>query len=273
MNWWSHIPCKISPYLIQINGFEIRYYSLMYILAFGTVYFLIKYRLRTEKFYLNINIVDDFIIWAAIGVLLGGRLGYVLFYDFKYYMLHPLNIFLPFDFYNGFKFTGISGMSYHGGLLGVVAAVYFFCRKNNINIWEFSDLLCPAIPLGYTFGRLGNFFNSELFGKATTLPWGMYFPTDPTHTLRHPSQLYEAFFEGIVLFGILWIIRGKKTFRHLMFSLYLLGYGMIRFIIEFVREPDDHLNYVWCGFTMGQILCLIMILAGFCLMLKIKQKN
>ncbi|MCP3871686.1 MAG: prolipoprotein diacylglyceryl transferase [Desulfobacteraceae bacterium] len=271
MNWWSQIPFKISPYLIQINGIGIRYYSLMYIFAFITVYFLIKYRLRTEKFNLKNTLVDDFIIWAAIGVLVGGRLGYVLFYDLKYYIIHPLNIFLPFNFTNGFTFTGISGMSYHGGLLGVMTAVYFFCKKNTVNIWDFSDLLCPVVPLGYTFGRLGNFFNSELYGKATTLPWAMVFPTDPTHTLRHPSQLYEAFFEGIFLFLILWTIRTKASFRHLMFSLYLIGYGMIRFMIEFVREPDDHLNYILYSFTMGQILCIMMVLIGFFLMLKIKN--
>ena len=273
MSGWSQIPYKISPYLIQINGFGIRYYSLMYVAAFVTFYFLIKYRLKTEKFNIRMDLIDDFIIWAAMGVLIGGRLGYVLFYDFNYYFSHPLNIFLPFDFSNGITFTGISGMSYHGGLLGVIAAVYFFCQKKRTDLWEFSDLLTPAVPLGYTFGRLGNFFNSELYGKATTLPWGMFFPTDPTHTLRHPSQLYEAFLEGIVLFIILWMIRRKKIFKHLMLSLYLIGYGVIRFFIEFVRKPDDHLSYVWYGFTMGQILCFIMILTGFFLFLKIKQKN
>ncbi|RLB98554.1 MAG: prolipoprotein diacylglyceryl transferase [Deltaproteobacteria bacterium] len=273
MNEWSQIPYKINPYLIEINGFGIRYYSLMYVFAFVTFYFLIRYRLKTEKFNINMDIIDDFIIWAAVGVLIGGRLGYVLFYDFNYYFSHPLNIFLPFDFTNGITFTGISGMSYHGGLLGVIAAVYYFCKKKEINIWEFSDLLTPAVPLGYTFGRLGNFFNSELYGKATTLPWGMYFPTDPTHTLRHPSQLYEAFFEGIVLFVIFWMIRRKKPFKHLMFSLYLMGYGLVRFMIEFVRKPDDHLNYVWYGFTMGQILCFVMVSAGFFVMLKTKQKK
>jgi phosphatidylglycerol:prolipoprotein diacylglycerol transferase len=273
MNWWNQIPYKISPYLFQINGFGIRYYSLMYILAFATIYLLIKYRLKTEPFKFNIIILDDFIIWAAIGVLAGGRLGYVLFYDFSFYLNYPLNIFLPFDAYNGFKFTGISGMSYHGGLIGVALAVCLFCKKNNINLWDFSDLLCPAIPLGYTFGRLGNFFNSELFGNATTLPWGMYFPTDPTHTLRHPSQLYEAFFEGIILFIILWFLREKKSLKHNMFSLYLIGYGISRFFIEFVRKPDDHLSYVWNGFSMGQVLCLLMILAGFFLFFKIKPKK
>lgn len=263
MTFWNQIPYKISPYLIQINGFGIRYYSLMYVFAFVTVYLLIKYRLKTEKQTVTLPQIDDFIVWATIGVLLGGRLGYVFFYDFKYYLLHPFQIFLPFDLSNGFVFTGISGMSYHGGLIGIVTAVYFFCRKRRINLWEFSDLLCPAVPLGYTFGRLGNFFNSELYGKQTTLPWGMVFPTDPTQALRHPSQLYEAFFEGIVLFLVLWMIRKKTVLKYRMFSLYLIGYGMIRFLIEFIRLPDPHLNYIWYSFTMGQILCLLMVLTGF----------
>jgi len=245
----------------------------MYIFAFGTVYFLIKYRLRTENFSLSINIVDDFIIWAAIGVLAGGRIGYVIFYNFKYYILHPSNVFLPFDVYNGFTFTGISGMSYHGGLLGVAVAVYLFCRKNSINIWEFSDLLCPVVPLGYTFGRIGNFFNGELYGRVTDLPWGMYFPADPAHRLRHPSQLYEAFFEGIVLFSILWPLRKNNHLKNLMFSLYLTGYGIVRFFIEFVRMPDEQLSFVWHQFTMGQILCSGMIMVGICLFLMGKKSK
>ncbi len=273
MSWWNQIPYKISPFLIQINGFGIRYYSLMYLLAFITVYILLIHRLKTESFTIKKTHIDDFIFWAAMGVLLGGRLGYVLFYDFTYYRLHPFNAFLPFDVYNGFKFTGFLGMSYHGGLLGVLAAGSLFCKKYHLSLTQFSDLLCPAIPLGYTFGRLGNFFNSELYGKATTLPFGMYFPTDPTHTLRHPSQLYEAFFEGIVLFAILWLLRKKSAFKQMMFSLYVIGYGIVRFAIEFVRKPDDHLNYVLLGFTMGQVLCLIMILAGFLMILKIKLSS
>jgi phosphatidylglycerol:prolipoprotein diacylglycerol transferase len=274
MNFWNQIPYKISPYLIQFNGFGIRYYSLMYVLAFVTFYFLIKYRLKKERFpSIEISHIDDFLIWAAAGVLLGGRLGYVIFYDFKYYMNNPLTIFLPFTFSDGFTFTGISGMSYHGGLIGVMAAVYFFCKKNKLNLWEFSDLLCPVVPLGYTFGRLGNFFNSELYGRATSLPWGMVFPSDPTHTLRHPSQLYEAFFEGIILFGILWWVRKSKYLKHRLFGLYLSGYGLIRFIIEFFREPDNHLKFVAYSFTMGQILCLIMIFAGFLIFFRNKIKN
>ena len=273
MSFWNEIPYKITPYLIQFNGFGIRYYSLMYVLAFVTFYFLIRYRLKTERFTIEISRLDDFLVWAAAGVLLGGRLGYVIFYDFKYYLNNPFAVFLPFSFSNGFIFTGISGMSYHGGLIGVAAAVYFFSKKNKLNLWEFSDLLCPAVPLGYTFGRLGNFFNAELYGRATSLPWGMFFPSDPTHTLRHPSQLYEAFFEGIFLFGILWSVKKSKYFRYRMFGLYLTGYGFIRFIIEFFREPDDHLKFVIYSFTMGQILCFLMIFAGVWIIFKNRIRN
>jgi len=268
MSFWNEIPYKVSPYLIQFNGFGIRYYSLMYVLAFVTFYFLVKYRLKTEHFFIKAIHLDDFIVWAATGVLLGGRIGYVIFYDLNYYLDNPLSIFLPFNFSNGFVFTGISGMSYHGGLIGVMIAVYFFSKKNKLNLWEFSDLLCPAVPLGYTFGRIGNFFNSELYGRVTSMPWGMLFPSDPAHALRHPSQLYEAFFEGIILFIILWWIRKAKYVHHRMFGLYLIGYGAIRFIIEFFREPDEHLEFVVYTFTMGQILCFVMIIAGTLIIFK-----
>jgi len=273
MRFWNELPYHISPFLIEFNGFGIRYYSLMYVLAFVTFYFLIKFRLRTEDFSIDIRHLDDFLVWAAAGVLLGGRLGYVIFYDLHYYLDHPLRIFLPFTFTNGFTFTGIAGMSYHGGLIGVTAAVYFFSRKNKLHLGEFSDLLCPAVPLGYTFGRLGNFFNSELYGRATSLTWGMYFPSDPTHTLRHPSQLYEAFFEGIILFCILWWFRRAKALRHRMVGLYLTGYGIIRFLIEFFREPDDHLQFVAYFMTMGQVLCLIMVAAGILILFTNKIKK
>jgi len=266
MNWWQELPYKISPYLFQINGFQVRYYSLMYIAAFVCVYLLTAYRLKTESWTIQKDMLYDFFVWAAMGVILGGRLGYVVFYDFSYFLDHPLRIILPFDLSNGFKFTGISGMSFHGGLIGVVVVFYLYCRKHKINIWDFSDLICPAIPLGYTFGRLGNFINAELFGRPTSLPFGMYFPTDISHTLRHPSQLYEAFFEGIILFLLLWSVKRHPLAKHRIFALYLLAYGFIRFLIEFIRQPDSHLNYPWLIFTMGQILCTGMVVAGIALL-------
>lgn len=270
---WQRLPYMVSPYLFEFNGFGIRFYSLMYIAAFITVWLLLRYRLKTESFDITFEHLEDFIIWAAAGVLIGGRLGYIIFYDAGYFVRHPLQVILPFNFDNGFTFTGITGMSYHGGLLGVTLAVILFCKKYRIHPLTFSDLFCPAVPLGYTFGRLGNFLNGELFGRATTLPIGMYFPTDPSHTLRHPSQLYEAFFEGIFLFALLWLLRKKKTFHHSMFALYLIGYGLVRFFIEFLRLPDAHLNTVLWRFTMGQVLCTLMIVCGCILLWVVKRSQ
>ncbi|MDZ7315419.1 MAG: prolipoprotein diacylglyceryl transferase [candidate division KSB1 bacterium] len=143
------------------------------------------------------------------------------------------------------RFTGLSGMSFHGGLIGVALVSLWFCRRRSINFWEPADLIVPAVPLGYTFGRLGNFLNGELYGRPSTLPWGMYFPADSTGLLRRPSQLYEAFFEGIVLFALLRPLRQRRSLQRLFLPLYLIGYGMVRFFIEFVRQPDAHLEAYW----------------------------
>ena len=153
-------------------------------------------------------------------------------------------------------------MSYHGALIVIIAASVIFCRKHKLNFWLLTDLFVPAIPLGYTFGRLGNFINGELYGRITTVPWGMYFPLDPTHQLRHPSQLYEVLFEGVFLFIILWSLRKRVRFPGIIFSLYLIGYGVVRFFLEFFREPDPQIGFVLGPFTMGQILCFMMILSG-----------
>ncbi len=262
INAWQQLPSQISPSLFSIGSFQLRYYSLMYLVAFAIVYFLTIYRLKSENYEYTAETVQDYLVWVMLALILGGRFGYALFYNFGYYLQHPLEIILPFDFSNGIKFVGLSGMSYHGGLIGIVIATILFCRKSKIDIWNFVDLFCPAIPLGYTFGRLGNFINGELYGRVTAVPWGMYFPLDSTHSLRHPSQLYEAFFEGIVLFILLWIIRKKKSFDGLLLGIYLCGYGFVRFFIEFFREPDYQLGLVLSFMSMGQVLCSLMMIAG-----------
>ncbi len=175
MSGWQSIPFHINPNIIEIGSFQLRYYSLMYLVAFGLVYLLVQYRIKKENYAFKIETIQDYFIWAILGVILGGRLGYVLFYNFGYYMSHPLEIILPFEFSNGIRFTGISGMSYHGGVLGFILATVLFCRKAQIPFWRFVDLLVPVIPLGYTFGRIGNFINGELYGRATDAPWGMVF--------------------------------------------------------------------------------------------------
>lgn len=267
INAWQNLPSHLSPDLFSIGSFQLRYYSLMYIVAFAVVYFLVIYRIKTENYKYSPETIQDYLVFAMIGLIIGGRLGYVFFYNWNYYSHHLLETILPFDFSNGMKFVGISGMSYHGGAIGVAITSAFFCIKHKVNFWKFAELLVPAIPLGYTFGRIGNFINGELFGRATNMPWGMYFPLDPTNSLRHPSQLYEAFFEGIILFAVLWLIRKKSLFDGFLLGIYIIGYGLVRFFIEFYREPDYQLGLFLGFISMGQILCLLMMLGGIMILL------
>jgi phosphatidylglycerol---prolipoprotein diacylglyceryl transferase len=259
---WQHFPEYISPYLFSFGSFQLRYYSLMYLVAFALTYLLVLYRIKREAYDYDTETIQDVLIWCIVGLILGGRFGYALFYNFSYYLHHPLEIILPFEFANGVRFVGISGMSYHGGAIGVLVCILIFCRRRKIDFWRLADLFCPAIPLGYTFGRIGNFINGELYGRVTDVPWGMYFPLDPTHSLRHPSQLYEAFGEGIVLFVLLWMIRRRSPFDGFLLAFYAAGYGLVRFFIEFFREPDSQLGFVVASLSMGQILCILMMVVG-----------
>lgn len=262
INFWQHIPEKITPYIFKFGNFELRYYGLMYIAAFMTVYLLSLYRLKKEPFNYSKDMIENLFVWIIFGLMIGARLGYVLFYNLDYYSSHLSEIVLPFTLKGGFHFTGLAGMSYHGGLIGVLLSGALFSYRYKVNFWELGDFLAPSIPLGYTFGRIGNFINGELYGRVTNASWGMYFPHDMTGLLRHPSQLYEAFFEGIFLFIILWGIRGIRPFSGVFISLYLIGYGTARFFLEFIREPDPQIGLLFGYLTMGQTLCLCMILAG-----------
>lgn len=271
LDWWQHLPSRMDPVILEIGGFRLQYYGLMYIVAFAMTYGLAYYRIRREdRFQIDVEQLQGLITALILGLILGGRLGYVLFYNFSYYLTHPLEIVLPFTFNNGFQFTGITGMSYHGGVVGVVVAGVLFCRIHRLSFLQMADLIVPCIPLGYTFGRLGNFINGELYGRITAHPIGMYFPLAPGSARRHPSQLYEAFFEGIVLFIVLWTVKGRVTIRGGMLALYLMGYGLVRFLIEYAREPDAHLGLVLPGMSMGQVLCLVMIAAGAALIVVLK---
>lgn len=269
----KYLPAHINPNIFEIGPLQIRYYSMMYLVAFALTYMLVVYRIKRENYKYSSEIIQDLFMWSIVGLILGARLGYVLFYNFFYYLNHPLEIILPFEFSGGFRFVGISGMSFHGGAIGVLAAGLIFCRLRRVDFWNLAELFAPIVPLGYTFGRIGNFINGELYGRATDVPWGMYFPLDPDKLLRHPSQLYEAFFEGVVLFIILWSIRRKSTFDGFLLSMYMIGYGMFRFFLEFFREPDMHLGFIWVGLTMGQLLCIFMILAGFTIYVWRKPKG
>ncbi len=262
-HWWQHLPQHMSPVIFQIGAFKLQYYGLMYIVAFAITYGLVLYRLKREsRFAVSRPQVNDLTTVIILGLMIGARLGYVVFYNLSYFIRHPLEIFLPFEFSNGITFTGISGMSYHGGLIGILVAAWLYTRKNGLSLREMADLYIPGIPLGYTFGRLGNFINGELYGRVTTAPIGMHFPLAPEGGLRHPSQLYEALFEGIFLFTVLWGLRRVKAPQGAMLAFYLIGYGTVRFFIEFFREPDAHLGFVLGFLSMGQMLCAGMIAAG-----------
>jgi phosphatidylglycerol:prolipoprotein diacylglycerol transferase len=266
--WWQHLPEKMNPVLFQIGGFRLHYYGLMYLVAFAVVYLLAGYRIKCEKrFRISVDEIQNLMIFMMIGVIIGGRLGYVIIYNPVYYLKHPLEIVLPFNFSNGITFTGISGMSFHGGLIGVLVSIWYFNRKTGFNFWDITDLFAPIVPLGYTFGRIGNFINGELYGRITTAPIGMHFPQAPGPNLRHPSQLYEAFFEGIILFIVLWNLRKVRTPKGAMLSFYLIGYGLARFFIEYYRQPDPQLGFVFMSFSMGQLLCSAMIVFGVLLYL------
>jgi phosphatidylglycerol:prolipoprotein diacylglycerol transferase len=193
--WWQHLPAHMDPVIFEIGGFRLQYYGLMYIVAFTFTYLLASYRIRREdRFDIDTEQLQGLMTAMILGLIIGARLGYVLFYNASYYLHHPLEIILPFEFSGGIRFTGITGMSYHGGLIGVVLATVIFVRKNRLDFFRMADLIVPCIPLGYTFGRLGNFINGELYGRVTTHPIGMYFPFAPGPGRRHPSQLYEALF-------------------------------------------------------------------------------
>ncbi|MFA6485464.1 MAG: prolipoprotein diacylglyceryl transferase [Parcubacteria group bacterium] len=221
-----------------------------------------KFKIQNSEYLL------DFLLYAFVGLIVGARLGEVFFYNFSYYAAHPIQIISPFDPVTH-RFIGIYGMSYHGGLIGVVIAGWLWAKKNNINLLNWFNFIVPAIPAGYFFGRIGNFINGELYGRATTGWWGMYFPNDYMHELRNPSQLYEAFLEGIILFVILWLLRNKKWAKDNMLAFYLSGYAIARIISEFFRDPDG-----WIGFlTLGQFYSLLMVPTAFLVFLNTKKSG
>lgn len=265
LNFYQNLPSHLNPIAFKIGFFPIGWYSLMYLAGFLTVYVLLRWRAKKDFFEIDFSIekIETFILYSIFGLVLGGRLGYVFFYEPLYFLSHPLELFFPFD--SSWNFIGIYGMSYHGGVIGILLSSYIFSRKNKINFWKLADFVIPAIPAGYFFGRVGNFINGELFGRITQNHWGMYFFNSNTLSweLRFPSQLLEAFFEGIFLFLILWIWRNKKQFQGKFLEIYLFGYGIVRFFVEFFREPDWQIGFIGEVFgqkiTLGQVYCLIMI--------------
>lgn len=241
----------IDPVIFQIGPLAIRWYGLMYLLGFVAAYYLIRHLSRLRRLPLDNAGVSDLLFYCVLGVILGGRLGYVLFYDLSYYLEHPLQILAVWQ----------GGMSFHGGLSGVVLAATFFCLVKKLPWLLTADVLVTAATIGLGFGRLGNFINGELWGRVTDVPWGMVFPgAGPLP--RHPSQLYEAGLEGGVLFALLYLFHRLRLKEGVPFFSFCLLYGLFRFGVEFVREPDAHIGFLWGAATMGQLLSLPMVLIG-----------
>jgi phosphatidylglycerol:prolipoprotein diacylglycerol transferase len=258
---YQHIPWYINPIAFSIGFFEVHWYAVMYLVSFVVIYWLLKKRAQEHNY--SQSLVFDFLIYAIIGLLIGARLGYVFFYSFSYFLKNPIMIVSPYDFTAG-AYAGIYGMSYFGGLIGIILATLVFIRRYRINFWQWADFIIPAVPAGYFFGRIGNFLNGELYGRATDRFWGMYF-SGGGEILRHPSQLYEAFLEGIILFVVLWSLRDKSKFPGYLFCLYLFGYGFFRILVEFFREPDAQAGLFFNFLTLGQIFSLGLIISSLVL--------
>jgi len=242
---------SIDPVIIQLGPFALRWYGVMYLIGFLISFLVIRHLAEKRQLPLNRDGQSDLLFYCVLGVILGGRLGYVLFYNAGYYFQHPLQIFSVWE----------GGMSFHGGLLGVVVAALLFAWRRKLSVLLLGDILVTASALGLGLGRIGNFINGELWGRVTTVPWGMVFPAAGPEP-RHPSQLYEATMEGLVLFAILWWLHRRNAAHGVPFFSFFLLYGSFRFVIEFFRQPDAHLGFLWAGATMGQMLCLPMILIG-----------
>jgi len=243
---------QFDPIAIHLGSFGIHWYGLMYLLGFLAFLALGKYQINHRKWHGWTNqMLDDALFFGALGVILGGRIGYVLFYQLSYFIEHPAEIFAVWQ----------GGMSFHGGFLGVLVAMWLFGRKYPQNWLKTMDFVAPLVPIGLGAGRMGNFINAELWGRVTNSQFGMVF-TKVDDALRHPSQLYEFALEGVLLFLILWIYSAKPRATGTISALFLIGYGSFRFIVEYTREPDDYLGLLSMGLSMGQWLSLPMILVG-----------
>ena len=247
---------QIDPVAIALGPLKIHWYGLMYLVGIGGAWLLASRRLKDFDPTWSKEKLSDLVFWVAMGVIVGGRLGYVLFYDLSAYIANPL---LIFEVWKG-------GMAFHGGLIGVMLAVWGFGKRNGKSFFQIMDFIAPVVPIGLGAGRIGNFINAELWGKASDVPWAMIFPTDPQQLARHPSQLYQFALEGVALFLILWLYSRKPRPTMAVSGMFALFYGIFRFIVEFVRVPDAQLGYLAFGWvTMGQILCIPMIAGGLLL--------
>jgi phosphatidylglycerol:prolipoprotein diacylglycerol transferase len=250
---------QFDPVALQLGPLAVRWYGLMYLVAFAAFYGLGRLRLsrgpHAAASGLSVPLLDDLLFHGALGVVIGGRLGYVLFYKPAHYLAHPLEILAVWQ----------GGMAFHGGLLGVIVAIALWCRRGGLRFWPVIDFVAPLVPLGLAAGRLGNFLNGELWGRPTGSDWGMVFPQAGDALARHPSQLYQFAGEGLLLFALLWWYSSRPRPAGAVAGVFLLGYGLARFAAEFGREPDAFLGLLAAGLSMGQLLSLPMMIAGLLL--------
>jgi phosphatidylglycerol---prolipoprotein diacylglyceryl transferase len=277
ISWWQNIPATLNPIAFSFGFFSVYWYAVFFLGGFlVTLLFALKLVNRGDTS-CSEECVWDMFIYIFIGAFLGGRIGYALFYNFNVFWAEPLKIFLPYDFERG-MWVGISGMSYYGGLIGTVLALYWFARAKDLNFWKIADFAAFLAPISVFFGRLGNFFNLELYGRITEKPWGMIFPqVVPMGVLRHPSSLYEAFLEGVVIFIVLLFLRKKMPFAGALTCIYLALYAILRFLVEFWREPDPQLGLFFNspigGFTLNQILAFGLFWAAIGIFMWLRRQN
>ncbi len=246
----------VAPEIVRIGPFSLRWYGLMYLIGFGASYLLVERDVkraggRVGDRLLKPETLSSLYLWLLVGLLLGARGGYALFYDLPTYRAHPLEIFAVWH----------GGMSFHGGLIGSILAGVRFCRKNRLDPYAVADLVVPTAPIGLGCGRVGNFINGELYGRVTNVPWAMVFP-DGGPLPRHPSQLYEFLLEGVALFVMLWVLRRRVRASGSLAALFFILYGLMRIFAEFFRQPDIQVGFVIGPFTMGQVLSMVMALFG-----------
>lgn len=271
--WWQHFLETLDPVAFTIGFFAVYWYAIFFLVGFFSVLSIALYLVRRGEAPSTEEDTFDLLFLIFFGAVLGARIGYVMFYNLDIFLTDPLRIFLPYDFGEG-RWTGIAGMSYHGGLVGGTIALFWHTHRKSLSFWRVADFIALLIPIATFFGRLGNFFNLELPGRITAVPWGMIFPhASPLGALRHPSSLYEALLEGVVLFLLLLFFRKKLSFPGALACLYLGLYAVLRFIVEFFRSPDPEIGFFFGIFTLGQLFSFGMLFTATVIFFWLKRRN
>jgi phosphatidylglycerol:prolipoprotein diacylglycerol transferase len=255
-----HFP-TIDPVFLSIGPLQFRWYGLMYVLAFIATYFLIRSEVSRKKLSLTQDDIADLVFYGAMGVVLGGRLGYILFYNLGFYLTNPLKLFAVWE----------GGMSFHGGAIGVILGFVLYARRKKLPFLTLIDMAALCTPVGLGLGRIGNFINAELYGRPTSMPWGIIFPGGDGLP-RHPSQLYEAFLEGLALFFIVRVMSRRSSVSGVTAWTFCAGYGLFRFFVEFFRQPDAQMGFFLGLFSMGQLLSLPMFLLGSFMVFRLSRQ-